>query len=420
LVDVWLPYGNTEVCLRIATESFLGMIQPNEKKAAENPQEEIERSLNEPIGTRRLLEIVKPDDKISIVVNGAEDPSFNLMILKSIVRELNDAGAKNENINVIGGYDPLRIDAKKIAVDPWHDEMLKGVDLTDHNYEAENVINVGETSFGTKVYLNRRFAESKIKVLAGLLEPHPYLGYSGGRGAVLPGVSSLETIQHNLSMVTDPRARPGSLEGNPVHEDAIEAARLVGVDFTLNVVRNRRQEIVKAFAGDLDEAFKKGVRFADEIYKVPIDVRADVLFVSPGGFSHDANLYESCKGMNSALEAVKKNGVLALVAECSGGYGNRTFYEYITKFKDSKRVENSLKKQFTAGGYIAYCLMKALERVEMILVSALPDYYALEVFKLKTAKTVNEALRYALATKKNARVLAISHGNVTIPIVKQP
>ncbi len=420
MVDVWLPYGNAEVCLRVPTENFLRMIMPNEGKGVENPQEEVERSLKEPIGTKRLSEIVEPGDKISIVISGDEDPSFNLLVLKSILKELNEAGARNEDVDVIKGYNPLRMDGQKSSIESWTDEALKGVKILDHERKPENCLYVGETSFGTKVYLNRGFVESKIKIIAGLLEPHPYTGYSGGRDGVLPGVSSVETIQHNLSMVTHTKARPGLLEGNLVHEDMVEAARLVGVDFTLNVVRNSKQEIIKAFAGDLEGAFNRGVAFADELYKVPIDGRADAIFVSPGGFPFDMNLYESCKGINNVIEAVKKDGILVLVAECSLGYGDSDFYECMAKFRDLKRIENSLKKRFSSGGYVAYSLMRALEKVDVILVSTLPDYHAFEVFKLKTARTVNEALRYVFdAAKKNAKILAISHGNVTMPVLKQ-
>lgn len=419
MVDVWLPYGNTEVCLRISAESFLGMVKPDERKGAEYPSEEIERSLKEPIGTKRLSEMVKPNDTVSIVANSAGNPSLNFLILRSVLRELNEAGVKNENVNVIRGYDPLRIGSKETSTDIWRNDIPREVELIDHNCEAEYNIQVGETSLGTKVYLNRRFVESKVRVLAGVLEPHPYSGYTGGRDSVLPGISSLETIQQNLSMVTDLKARPGSLEGNPLHQDMVEAAHLVGVDFTLNVVNNSQQEIVRAFAGDLDEAFEKAVEFADEVYKVLIEGRADVIFQSPGGYPNDANLYDSCKGLNSAMEAAKKNGILALVAECSEGYGDRAFYDWMKDLKDLKRMENSLRKRFSAGGYMAYCLTRALEKVEMVLISSLPDYYAFEVFRLKSAKTVNEALRHVSATKKNARILAISHGNISIPVVRQ-
>jgi len=261
--------------------------------------------------------------------------------------------------------------------------------------------------------------ESKIKILAGSVEPHLYEGYSGGRDCVLPAISGLETIQHNVSLALDPKAGPGLLERNPVHDDMTEASRLVGVDFTLNIVRNHRREIVKAFSGDLEGAFLEAARFADGIYKVPVDRRVDMVFASPGGFPLDVNLYEACKGIGNSLEVVRKNGVIILVAECSEGYGEPDFHDSMANLKDLKKIENSLRKRFTAGRFIAYCLSRALERVEVILVSTLPDYYAFEVFRLRTTKTVNEALRQGSASRKSAKVLAVLNSNVTIPVFRQ-
>ena len=81
MVDAWIPYGKTEVCARIPTRNFLGCIEPKEKEGVEDAFMEIERALNQPIGTQTLREIANPNDKVVIVVDDATraTPS-NLMI----------------------------------------------------------------------------------------------------------------------------------------------------------------------------------------------------------------------------------------------------------------------------------------------------------------------------------------------------
>ncbi|MFB0504176.1 MAG: nickel-dependent lactate racemase [Candidatus Bathyarchaeia archaeon] len=418
MVDVWLPYGNTEVCLRIPTRNYLGTIGPRDKKGVEDPESEIERSLEEPIGTDRLSDIAKPGEKVSIVVSCVEDSEHAEFILKTILKELNKANVENKDVSIIKGYDPLRgypaIDDPQLQ----NDETFRGVELITHNPETENMVEVGKTSFGTQIGLSRMFMESDLKILAGILDPHPYAGYSGGRYCVLPGVSSPETIQQTLSLVTDPMARSGMTKGNPVHENMVEAAGLARVDFTLNVVRNSKREVVRAFAGHPDDAFISGVEFADEIYKVPVEKRADAVFVSPGGFPYDVDLYESCKVVNNALEVVKKNGTIILVAECSKGYGNADFRRWIVEVRDLNRIERQLRRRFSAAAYVARSFITLLQRSEVVLVSSLPDFFALGVLNVKTARTVNEAIRYfSDASGRNASVLAISHGSITIPVL---
>ncbi|MEM2147927.1 MAG: transcriptional regulator, partial [Candidatus Bathyarchaeia archaeon] len=216
-----------------------------------------------------------------------------------------------------------------------------------------------------------------------------------------------------------PNAKTGILEGNPVHEDMLEAAKMAKVDFILNVVINSKGEIVKVVAGDMEKAFQEGVKVVDEMYRVSVDRRADIVAVSSGGYPADVNLYQAYKAVDSALEIVKRGGVIILVAECSEGHGNQAFYDWMIKFKDIKTVEREIKRNFVLGGHKAYYLMKALQKAQIILVSAMPDYYVANVFKLKTARTVNEALNEAFKiVGENAKIWVMPYGNFTLPDVK--
>jgi len=418
LVDVWLPYGNTEVCVRVPTENLQDVIEPYEKAAAENPQTEIENALMNPIGTKRLAEIVRSGAKIAMVLKDS-GTYINRLIVSSILKELDSSETKVQELTVFIAYDPLQVDVAKDKEPILDEELSSKVRILRHSCETSEHLQVGKTSRGTKVSLNKAFAEADMKILAGVIEPHPYAGYSGGRDGVLPGVSNVETVQRNLSLTLNPKALRGSLEGNPVHEDMVEAAHLAGVDFSLNVVRNSRSDVVKAFAGEVDKAFDEGVKLLNEICLVPTERRADMVFISPGGSSYDANLFDACKVIDVALEATRRGGVIALMAECAQGYGNSGFREFASKFKDPDAIEKSLKKNFSIGGFMAYRLMRALQRASVFLVSIMPDYYASEVFGMKTARTANAVLPYAFDTiGKNGKISCIPYGNFVIPLVK--
>ncbi|MDH5462282.1 MAG: transcriptional regulator, partial [Candidatus Bathyarchaeota archaeon] len=123
--------------------------------------------------------------------------------------------------------------------------------------------------------------------------------------------------------------------------------------------------------------------------------------------------------VHSALEAVKRGGVIVLVAECPEGHGDEVFYEWMTKFKSLKQMEKEIKRRFRVGGHKAYYLTKALKKSKIFLVSVMPDYYALNVFRLKTTKAVNDALigTFDIVGKK-AKVWAMPYGNLTLPVMK--
>jgi nickel-dependent lactate racemase len=263
------------------------------------------------------------------------------------------------------------------------------------------------------------FAEADVRILTGDVCFHYYAGYGGGRKSVLPGVSGEDTIKHNHAMLLDPNAKTGVLEGNPVHEDMAEAARLAKIDFVLNVVTNGKGEVTKAFAGDLEQTFMEGVKVVDEMYRVIVDRKADIVVVSSGGNPADLNLFQAYKGVDNALKVVKRGGVIVLVAECPESHGNQVFYDWMVKFGDLKAVEREIKRNFVLGGHRAYYLLEALQNHKIILVSSMPDYYATNIFKLKTARAINDALNEAFnIAGKNAKVWAIPYGNFTLPEVK--
>jgi nickel-dependent lactate racemase len=267
--------------------------------------------------------------------------------------------------------------------------------------------------------LNRVFAEADVKILAGNICLSNYVGYSGGGENVISGISGEETIRNSHAMFLDSNAKTGTLEGNPAHDEIMEAARLAKVDFILNVVTNSKREIVKAFAGDLEQAFMEGVKLVDDMYRVEIDRRADVIVVSPGGYPSDVSLFEAWDGVDNALEAVKRGGVIVLVAECPEGHGDEVFYDWMARFGELKIVEREIKRNFSLGGHKAYRLLHALQNHQIILVSSMPDYYASNVFKLKTARATNDALNEAFnIAGKNAKVWTMPYGGFMLPEIK--
>jgi nickel-dependent lactate racemase len=422
MVDVWLPYGKTDVCIRVPARNLLGTIEPIERQGALDAKAEVERALKEPIGSKRLSEIVKPESKVAIVVDDATRKAPSEVMLLPVLAELNAAGVKDENITVIFGCGTHRAVKPEEAAELLGAEVLKRVKTISHDCRATDLVHLGTTkTHGNKVYVNRVLAEADVKVLLGDVGFHYYAGYGGGRKSVLPAVSGEETIKHNHAMLLHANARTGILEDNPVHRDMTEAARLAKVDFIVNVVENKKGEIVKAFAGDLEQAFMEAVKLVDEMYRITVDRRADILVVSAGGHPADMNLYQAYKALDNALDAVKRGGVIILVAECPEGHGNQVFYDWMTRLGDLKNVEREIKRNFVMGGHKAYYLLKALQNHQIILVSSLPDYYATSIFKLKTARAVNDALGEALKIAGSAsRVWAMPQGSYTLPIFKAP
>lgn len=420
MVDIWLPYGESDVCIRVPARNFLGSIEAKKVVGVSDPESEIIRALKEPIGSKRLTEIAQTNQKVAIVVDDASRDAPSELMLLPVLAELNSVGVKDKDITIIFGCGTHRIvtpiEAKKLL----GKEVISRIKTISHNCKSEDLVYIGKTkSHGTKVRVNRVFAEADLKILLGDVGFHYYAGYGGGRKSVMPAISCSQTIQNNHAMLLNSKARTGILEGNPVHEDMTEAAKLAKVDFIVNVVTNSKGELVRAFAGDLEKAFYEAIKLVDELYRVTVDRRADIVVVSAGGHPGDINLYQAYKGLDNALEVVKRNGTIILVAECPEGHGHQVFYEWMMRFGELKKVEREVKRHFVMGGHKAYYLLKAQKNHAIILVSSLPDYYASDIFKLKTARAVNDAFKEALKISgSTSKVWVMPEGNHTLPSVR--
>lgn len=419
MVEVWLPYGKTEVVVRVPVENLMGVVEPKDREGVQDPKAEIQRALEHPIGSKALDEIVGDGGgRIAIVVDDGKRPAPSRLMVSSLVEALRRVGVEDEDITVIVGCG-TRADSGE-GPTLFQEESWERIRLVNHDPVAQDLVRVGRTSQGTEVHVNKAFAEADIRILTGHIGYHPFAGYSGGSRSVLPGVAGLSTIRRNHALLLDPRARAGNLEENPVHLDMTEAARLVGVDFVLNTVLNTKGEVVRAFAGDLDRVFSEGVELVDEMFRVEVDGLADVAIVSPGGQPLDDDLYQALWGINRILDIVKEKGVIILVAECPEGYGNETFYDWVRRFKSLSRVEREVRLRYTPGGEAAYYMMKASNRVRVILVSVMPEYYSSAVFGLRSAETVNMALQSALRmVGRRRKVLVVPMGIATLPVVQK-
>jgi nickel-dependent lactate racemase len=177
--------------------------------------------------------------------------------------------------------------------------------------------------------------------------------------------------------------------------------------------------VVKAFAGDVKGSFGEAVKLVNNVCSVPIDSRADIVFVSPGGFPFDGSLFESLKCLDVAEELVKKGKFVVLVAECAHGLGDREFVEAASRHDDPKALEKELKRKISVSKLVAYRLLTAVQNARLFLVSVVPDYLVTQVHGVKGARTVNEAYRYASdAAGKNGKVAFVPYGNFILPQIK--
>jgi nickel-dependent lactate racemase len=290
--------------------------------------------------------------------------------------------------------------------------------------DSASLVHVGDTSTGVRVLLNRHWVESGFKITTGFVEPHFFAGFSGGPKMVAPGLAGLETVMtlHDATHIGHPKASWGIIEGNPVHDDVREIARMTGVDFAFDVTLNRDQQITAAFAGELFKEHAAACQLARQNAMRGVDRPFDIVVTTNSGYPLDQNLYQAVKGMSAAAKVVKDGGTIICAAECRDGIPDHGAYGQILASQPTPRA---LLDMITSPGYsrpdqwqVQIQAMIQLKADVMVRADRLSDDQ-IRAAHLQPIHDVSSAVESAMRTAgKNATVCILPNGPQTIPYCK--
>ena len=419
MLVVNIPFGDSKIIATIP--NCIGISEPMYVKPSKSQEEAIHKAVLTPIGTRKLSEIAREKTTAAIVIDDLTRPCPTKIMVEEILKELHLGGIKDENIALVVATGNHR------AMTEQEFEMILGTKICsklkhiNHNcLDSSSLKYYGITKMGVPVYVNKVVAEADVKITTGLITPHQGAGFSGGRKSIIPGISGLETLHiHHSFPIRSFEPSMGRIHGNPFHEEALEGAKMVGVDFILNVVTNLNNEVMYAVAGDIEEAFYAGVKLSRRLWEVPIERLADVVITSPGGYPRDIDLHQAEKAVASAELAIKESGIIILVAECRDGIGK--FGEWLKEAESPSDVIERFKREgFTQeASSKAFMYARAMSKHKLIIVNKSIAKEELRSMFFIPAESIDEAIQIALKEKGNeAEFLVMPHGSEIIPKVK--
>src|SRR5258707_15292062 len=96
--------------------------------------------------------------------------------------------------------------------------------------------------YGVPGFTQKLIKDADLVIATGIVEPHQYAGYSGGRKTVAIGCCGepVITAPHGMRFLDDPGVRLGRIDGNPFHETVREIAKRARLRFCINVVTDDR------------------------------------------------------------------------------------------------------------------------------------------------------------------------------------
>ncbi|WP_428937165.1 nickel-dependent lactate racemase [Fontivita pretiosa] len=412
-MKIEIPYGKQRTMPLVVPESMsCQVVYPNDVTAAASETEAIVQALANPHGGRSLAQFLEGCGNALVIVNDATRPTPTARMLACMMDVL-----RRHNVYYISAVGSHRVPTEqehRVMFGEAYEQIKDRILLHDCHNDADMVW-LGRTSRGTDIRLNKAVAAADRIVIITSVEPHYFAGYTGGRKSIFPGLAAFESITQNHKWALDATSATFALKGNPVHDDMEEIVqRLAKPIFTLQAVLDARHRICAAYAGDYQQAFYAAVEKARQVFAVRIGQRADIV-VTVAPYPTDIDLYQAQKAMENARHAVKKGGVLILVAECWDGIGGETFYRLLSSSTDAQAVFAEIQRGYKLGYHKAAKMIELMNNCTVFAVTSIQPAKLEKIF-IRPFATVQQAFDAAVAIKgPDASVIVLMDGNLTVP-----
>lgn len=413
-----LKYGRSKLSFSIDQKKINKILKAEEKPGLKDPLKAAYEAVKNPIDSAPLLDLLKkkkPED-IVIIVNDVTRPTPYSIMLPPILDTIEKAGIEKDKVTFIVATGVHDRHSDKQNIEIFGEKINNDYKFIHHDCDGE-LVDMGDLKSGNNFKVNKKVYDADFVITTGVILPHYFAGFSGGRKSILPGVAGRQTIENNHAWMVELMGHLPPQKENPVSLEMIEAAEKIGVDFILNVITNSDREIVKITAGDFKEAWYQGIECSASMYHVPLKEKADVAIVSSGGFPRDINVYQSQKALDHADHGTKKGGTIIWVAECSEGLGEKTFESWMEEAEKPEDNVKRIKEKFVIGGHKAFAISKVAKEKEIILISELSRELTEKMF-IKKKDSLQAAVDY-IEEKYDGdySCIVLPQGSLTVPVV---
>ncbi|MBN2227986.1 MAG: DUF2088 domain-containing protein [Candidatus Thorarchaeota archaeon] len=421
-MEIAITYGDGRLKLKIPEENLAGIIQPKQVAPKSNTLAELERVLDNPHGPR-LSDLTRSKSVCVLVEDHTRDePHWDL--ITSVVPRLRDA-SKVQFIVTTGSHEvnhPNNLEIVEMIKRAAQDSHLRDYDVIIHDCHAPDMVDLGKTSRGTPVIINKVAAEHDVYVSLSDMKAHYFAGYSNVVKNFLPGVCAFVSIEANHAMALDPRSTFGlhpfhpdeKRRENPLAEDMKEAMEIIAGNaeiFLLAVITNSGK-LVWADAGQIESVTAGAIEILDETSSFTVTPQERII-VSPGGYPQDKSLYHAQRAIELTKNAVSRGGEILFLAECRDGVAPESaienFYNKLTAPLD--KVIGSISNQYHLYEHKAYKFAELLKAVSKIWMYTELDTRTVEAVHLKKTKDPQAVVDRWIAENPNVRILVLDKGN---------
>lgn len=341
-----IAYGQGYMPMDIPNDRIAGVLSPHCAVSQRLPEYMVvKQALQCPIESESLGKMAADRERILLITSDHTRPMPRRITIPLILEEIRTRNP-GADIRILVATGFHRASTESELKDMFGPGVHERENIVMHDSrDKDNMTYKGILPSGGELWLNGLIDWADLVIAEGFIEPHLFAGFSGGRKSILPGIAYEKTVMfnHNSAFIAHPNAHTGQMEGNPLHEDMLFAARAAKLSFILNVVLDSDKKIIAAFAGDSVKAHERGCGYVRNVTKVKAK-RADIVVSSNGGYPLDQNIYQVVKGMTAAEACVNPGGVIIMIASCLDGHGGEGFYRWFRDAESPREVADRISR----------------------------------------------------------------------------
>jgi nickel-dependent lactate racemase len=433
-----VPFGDGFMTFDAPAWADVDVLESSQATPIADVPAAVRAALRDPLGRAPLREFARRAasrasgrrPRVVIAVTDLTRASPDALLVPPMLEELRAGGLRDDDIAICVAVGLHRATTESEKREKLGEEVVRRHEVFDSDgLDATKWSDLGEVPpYGVRGFVQKRLVDADLLLATGVVEPHQYAGWSGGRKTVAIGCSGEPVIQatHGLRFILDPGVRLAKLAGNPFHETATEIARRAGLAFCVNVVNDDQERVIAVAAGEPTQVLTDLVRRAEPLFTKPITKQYDIAI---GGVGHpkDVNLYQASRAATylrfAPVPAVREGGAIIVPAPCpegaGQGAGERRFHDALASAPSAEAVVERARVHFTAGEQRSVMVALTLQHCALIIAGCIDRELPTRML-MRSARDVQEALVMAhehIGRPARASVLLVPRAVHTLPVL---